>query len=91
MVPGRVEDAPEQVLLLGCSFTWGWGLPDERALPARFQQDRRDVTVWSLAIEGLGPHDAIVQLENGRHTLQGIDLRKPTRAVYLRSRRITTA
>ena len=82
-MPGRVETAPEQVVFLGCSFTWGWGVGDEATLPARFQQARPDVTVWSLALSGLGPHDALVQIENGEYTLRGIDRRKPTRVVYI--------
>lgn len=83
LIPGQVRDAGAQVVFFGCSITWGWGLESEQALPAVFQSKRRDLSVWNLAMEGFGPHDALVQMEQADDALRDIDRGKPTRAVVV--------
>jgi hypothetical protein len=80
-VPERAI-ADSQVVFLGCSFAWGWGLGDDATLPAVFQGLRPDTSVWNLAVPGQGPNDILVQLASDS-LLTGLDRSLPTVGVYV--------
>jgi hypothetical protein len=54
------------LVLLGCSYTFGFGLADEDTLEARLQSCRPDLKIYNLAAGGYGTHQMLANLESGR-------------------------
>ena len=59
--------APCRAVFFGDSLTFGWGLPDDLTLPARFAAASRGrYRVYNLSFNGYGPHQMLRSLETGR-------------------------
>ncbi|MBI3271974.1 MAG: hypothetical protein HYZ53_23475 [Planctomycetes bacterium] len=59
--PARYLGKPE-VWIFGCSFSWGWLLPDEATFPWLLQERLPDCRVTNLAASGYGNLHALLQL-----------------------------
>jgi hypothetical protein len=57
-VPGRPA-----LLLVGCSFTFGWAVADDETWGARIQQSRPDLSVSNRGVEGYGTYQSLLLME----------------------------
>ena len=66
-MPAYNARSNEAVLLFGCSLTFGVGVNDSEAFPARLQMaEGNALRVFSFALAGYGPHQLLRQLETHR-------------------------
>jgi hypothetical protein len=61
-VPG-VESAQQELLVLGCSFTYGFGVEDEDTFAARLQKELPDINLRNKAVIGYGTVQSYQQLQ----------------------------
>jgi len=54
------------LLLLGCSYTFGFGLADEETLECRFRACHPELRIANFAAGGYGTHQMLANLESGR-------------------------
>lgn len=60
------EDSPsasEHVVFLGCSFMFGYGLPDDETLPWYVQEMLPSADVVNLGVEGYGSYQCLLVME----------------------------
>ena len=61
-VPGYgLNDGPE-VLFLGCSYTYGYGVNDNESFPALIQENHSDWNIRNAAVVGYGTTQHLIQL-----------------------------
>jgi lysophospholipase L1-like esterase len=69
-LPGPKARGVYRIVVLGDSFTWGYGVRERQAFPARLEhrlnrrRDGRRVEVVNLGIPGTGPRDYLWHLEH---------------------------
>lgn len=56
-----LNDGPE-VLFLGCSYTYGYGVNDDESFPARIQESHSDWNIRNAAVVGYGTTQHLIQL-----------------------------
>lgn len=81
--PQTPEPNAPVVLFLGCSFTFGQGLPDDQTLPSAFQAaaaGKYRAANWGIS--GAGPHSILAQFEEERDRTFLAGARSPY-AVYV--------
>ncbi|TNE47889.1 MAG: hypothetical protein EP344_19195 [Bacteroidetes bacterium] len=61
LVPGRTRDSLD-VLLLGCSFTYGFGVNDDQTFAALLQQDFPGLGIQNAGVVGYGSVQALLEL-----------------------------
>jgi hypothetical protein len=54
------------LVLLGCSYTFGFGVADEDTLESRLLACRPDLRIYNFAAGGFGTHQMLANLESGR-------------------------
>jgi hypothetical protein len=69
------DPALPEVAVIGCSFTYGWGVDDDQAYPALAARKRRELRFVNLASPGYGTYQALLALKQRYAT------RPPPRAV----------
>ena len=65
-VVSRPDGAGPALVLLGCSYTFGFGLADEETLESRLKACRPDLRICNLAAGGYGTHQMLANFESGR-------------------------
>ncbi len=51
-------------VFLGCSYTFGYGLNDDKTLPAQFQEQDKAYRSYNFAIAAYGPADLLVRIRS---------------------------
>lgn len=74
------EDHRAQVLAVGCSLTFGWGVPDDASYPWRLQELLPEFHVRNLGVAGYGTYQSLLMLKQWL-TGQGASSH-PTYVVY---------
>lgn len=74
---GAPFDQPPEVVFIGCSFTFGWGVADRETFPARLQQRHPDWRVMNLGVPAYSGYQSLLRLE--QLIAAGI---KPKRVLY---------
>lgn len=62
-IPNSTSDTLPEVLFLGCSFTYGYGVNDAESFPARVQATHQDWHVRNAAVVGYGTAQHLLQLQ----------------------------
>ena len=67
VMPPVGEPPPDKaVLCFGCSFMFGEGMPDDRAMAWLLGESLKDThRVYNFAMQGYGPHQMLAQLDGG--------------------------
>lgn len=65
-VVSRSSGVGPTLVLLGCSYTFGFGVADEDTLESRLLACRPDLQVCNFAAGGYGTHQMLANLESGR-------------------------
>ncbi len=60
---GRVSDVGERVVLLGGSYVFGFGLPEDAVVSAQLQDRRPDLSVENHAVPGYGTVQSLLTAE----------------------------
>lgn len=63
-IPGTVNDTFENVVFLGCSFTYGYGVNDNESFPALIQDERPEWNITNRAVVGYGTAQHLLQLRD---------------------------
>jgi hypothetical protein len=74
---GPAAGRPE-IVLVGCSFTFGWAVSDDQTWGWRLQERRPDVAVVNHGVGGYGTYQSLLLLEQ----LLGRDGQRPARVLY---------
>jgi hypothetical protein len=74
---GDASGAPPNLVVIGCSFTFGWGVSDNETFAARLQQRHPEWHVMNLGVPGYGTYQSLLRLE--QLLASGV---KPARVLY---------
>jgi len=82
LTPGKVIEGAEQVLFLGCSFTFGAGLNDYETLPYYLQSESSEsLRSVNMAHMGYGAHQVLAILQEGLEK-KAFSIKKPKAGIY---------
>lgn len=79
----RKVPASQNLLFLGCSFTFGEGVAQDEIFPSRLAIKRPDVEVINTGVPGFSPATVLQQITKNPKFLSGIDTSQPTTAVFV--------
>jgi len=63
--PGSVRHSKKHLLLAGCSYTFGEGLPDEQTLSWQINAQQEGVEAYNMAFRGYGTNDVVARFMTG--------------------------
>ncbi|GAB5417278.1 MAG: hypothetical protein Crog4KO_28600 [Crocinitomicaceae bacterium] len=63
-IPGAPAESQKNILFLGCSYTYGYGVNDHESYPAIAQTKHPDWKVENVAVVGYGTAQHLLQLRN---------------------------
>ena len=70
--------AKRNIIFLGCSFTFGEGVPDASTFPAVVGRSLKDSRIYNLGVPGSSPSYRLMALKKNKKLLEGIDPTLPT-------------
>lgn len=86
ITPGKPLNAKKSLFLIGCSLTFGEGLPGDQTMPAYLQTYFRKTSVWNFGIRGGSINHQLQALResdiNPNHGFYAAIPNKPTILVY---------
>lgn len=63
VVPGSAHPENPSMLMLGCSFTYGYGVNDDENFPALLQKQFPDQSIKNMGVVGYGSVQSLMQLK----------------------------
>lgn len=78
-----LQGSRANVIFIGCSYTFGDGIPASETFPAKFAQRMKDVRVYNFGAPGSSPTHQLFMLSSTDDVFLGIDPDLPTVVVYV--------